>query len=160
MASHWTIKLSSNLAYKRLAATNVSEVWFSYSYNWIMASGAVFILLSSGAPELFISSYCAWLWLAYWLTGPNCHHPPPPAWSIFLMLYRFYKLTETEQSAANTAYETCCVFTAIARLVSSHSGRHKTSAKGRYSRQGLMLPSRLCELLFWWQPFCTSWKGP
>ena len=91
---------------------------------------------------------------------PSQLYPPPPAWSIFLMLYRFYKLTETEQSAANTAYETCCVFTAIARLVSSHSGRHKTSAKGRYSRQGLMLPSRLCELLFWWQPFCTSWKGP
>ena len=145
-----------------------------------MASGAVFILLSSGAPELFISSYCAWLWLAYWLTGPNCHHPHPPPPLFFPdtglqavtvippspglkhlpNAISIYKLTETEQSAANTAYETCCVFTVIARLVSSHSGRHKTSAKGRYSRQGLMLPSRLCELLFWWQPFCTSWKGP
>ena len=45
----------SNLAYKRLTAT---KVWFSYSHNCALSSGAVFhslcqVWLSSGLPEVF-----------------------------------------------------------------------------------------------------------
>ena len=38
----WWATGQSNLAYKRLAATKASKVWFSFSYNCTMASGGVF----------------------------------------------------------------------------------------------------------------------
>ena len=62
----WTTG-QSNLAYKWLGATKASKVWFSYSYNCTLASGAVFhfacqVWLSSGLPEFSIYSYCTWLW--------------------------------------------------------------------------------------------------
>ena len=58
----------SNLADKRLAATTkASKVWFSFLLDCILANGAVFhsvwqVWLSSGSPEVFTVSYCAWLW--------------------------------------------------------------------------------------------------
>ena len=57
----------SNLAYKQLAATKASKVWFSYSHNCTLADGAVFhsvcqVRLSSGPSECVTLSYCAWLW--------------------------------------------------------------------------------------------------
>ena len=62
----WRATGQSNLADKRLAATKASKVWFSYSHNCTLASGAVFhsvcqVWLSSGLPEFFTFSYCAWL---------------------------------------------------------------------------------------------------
>ena len=38
----WQATGQSNLAYKQLAATKASKVWFSYSYNCTLANGAVF----------------------------------------------------------------------------------------------------------------------
>ena len=53
--------------YERLAATKASNVWYSYSHNYTFASGAVFhaickVWLTSGPPEYFTFTYCAWLW--------------------------------------------------------------------------------------------------
>ena len=63
----WRANGQSNLADKRLAATKASKVWFSYSHNCTLASGAVFhsvcqVWLSRGPPEYFTFSFCAWLW--------------------------------------------------------------------------------------------------
>ena len=38
----WRATGQSNLAYKRLAATKASKVWFSHSHNCTLANGAVF----------------------------------------------------------------------------------------------------------------------
>ena len=65
LAGNW------NLAYKWLATTKAFKVWFkvwfSYSHNCTLASGAVChsvcqVWLSSGPPGMFTLSYCAWLW--------------------------------------------------------------------------------------------------
>ena len=62
----WRATGQSNLAYKRLAATKASKVWFSYSHNCTLSNGAVFnslcyICLSSNQPEIVIFSYHACL---------------------------------------------------------------------------------------------------
>ena len=49
----WRATGQSNLVYKQVAATKASKVWFSYSHNCTLASGAVFhyvcqVSLSSG----------------------------------------------------------------------------------------------------------------
>ena len=63
----WQATGQLNLAYKRLAETKACKVWFPYSHNCTLTSGAVFhsvcqVWLFSGPPEFFTFSYCAWLW--------------------------------------------------------------------------------------------------
>ena len=70
----WWATGQSNLVHKRLPATNVSKVWFSYSHNCTLANGTVFtsVWFSSGPPECFSFSYCAWLW--NWLMPQSPHN--------------------------------------------------------------------------------------
>ena len=63
----WRTTGQSSLAYKRLAATKASKVWFSYSHNCTLSNRAIFhsvcqVCLSSGPPEYSTFIYCAWLW--------------------------------------------------------------------------------------------------
>ena len=67
----WRATGQSNLEYKRLATTKASKFWFSCSHNCQWSSlpfslsplhSVCQVWLSSGFPELFTFSYCAWLW--------------------------------------------------------------------------------------------------
>ena len=60
LAGHWTIKLGIQTT----DASKASKVWFSYSHNCALSSGAVFhsvcqVCLSSGPPECFTFTYSA-----------------------------------------------------------------------------------------------------
>ena len=62
----WWATGQSNLEYKQLTAAKSSKVQFLYSHTYTLANGAVFhsvcrVSLSSGPPEYFIFSDCAWL---------------------------------------------------------------------------------------------------
>ena len=88
--SFWRAAGQSNLADKQLATTKASKVWFSCSHNCTLANGAVFhfvchVWLSSGPPEYFTFSYCAWLWngLSQTIAG-NCSDKGlrPNTWNV------------------------------------------------------------------------------
>ena len=61
--SHWTVKLCIQIGWLQQKLLK----FLFYSHNCTLACGAVFhsvcqVWLSSGPPEFFSLSYCAWLW--------------------------------------------------------------------------------------------------
>ena len=69
--SHWTVKLCIQIGWPQQKLLK----FLFYSYNCTLASGAVFhsvcqVWFSSGPPEFFSFSYCAWLW--NWPVEQSC----------------------------------------------------------------------------------------
>ena len=117
----WRATGQSNLVYKRLAATKASKVWFSYSQNCTLANGAVFhsvcqVWSSSGPPEFFTFSDCAWLW--NWLIEPN----HSPLFLVYLHMCNFF-LPAIESHARSCRRSSLPAFSHISSLCSRHRSR-------------------------------------
>ena len=110
----WPATGQSNLAYKWLATTKASKVWFSYSHNCTLASGAVFhsvcqVWLPSGLPEFFTFSYCTWLW--YWLIAEKIYFCPPQSAQILELQGQLDE--QNEEVSCSWFTEIVCFFSTL-----------------------------------------------